>query len=85
MDAPVTRVAVDVMLKPEILDPAGQAVERALPSLGLDGVTSVRIGKHIELELAVDGAEAEALAAKVADELLANPVIEEWSVTVLPA
>lgn len=81
----MTRVAVDVMLKPEILDPAGQAVERALPSLGLEGVASVRIGKHIELELQGDVADAEALAAKVADELLANPVIEEWSVTVLEA
>ena len=79
----MTRVAVDVMLKPEILDPAGQAVERALPSLGLQGIASVRIGKHIELELEGDVADAEALAAKVADELLANPVIEEWSVTVL--
>ena len=43
------RVHIDVMLKDEILDPQGQAVERALPSLGYEGIGSVRIGKHIEL------------------------------------
>ena len=43
------RVAVDVMLKREILDPQGQAVERALPALGFGGVSDVRVGKHVEL------------------------------------
>ncbi|CAN5170869.1 phosphoribosylformylglycinamidine synthase subunit PurS [soil metagenome] len=79
----MTRVIVDVMLKPEILDPQGQAVERALPSLGLDGVASVRIGKHIELEIADDVSDPEALAAEVADKLLANMVIETYTVSVL--
>jgi phosphoribosylformylglycinamidine synthase PurS subunit len=77
----VARVAVDVMLKREILDPQGQAVERALPALGFSGVSDVRIGKHVELTVA-DG-DAEAAARRVAEALLANPVIEEFSVHVL--
>lgn len=79
----MTRVVVDVMLKPEILDPAGQAVERALPSLGLQGVASVRIGKHIELEVADDVVDPAGLAAQVADKLLANLVIEAYAVTLV--
>jgi phosphoribosylformylglycinamidine synthase len=77
----VPRVAVDVMLKREILDPQGQAVERALPELGLQGVSGVRVGKHVELE--VDGGDPEAAARQVAEALLANPVIEEFTVHVL--
>ena len=77
----MARVAVDVMLKREILDPQGQAVERALPALGFSGVSDVRIGKHVELTVA-DG-DAEAAARRVAEALLANPVIEEFSVHVL--
>ena len=77
------RVAVDVMLKREILDPQGQAVERALPELGFEGVSGVRIGKHVELD--VVGVDAEAAARQVAEALLANPVIEEFSVRVLPS
>ena len=76
------RVAVDVMLKREILDPQGQAVERALPSLGFTGVSDVRIGKHVELTVS-DG-DGEQAARQVAEALLANPVIEEFSVRLLP-
>jgi phosphoribosylformylglycinamidine synthase PurS subunit len=79
----LARVAVDVMLKREILDPQGQAVERALPALGFSGVSEVRIGKHVELT--VSGGDAETAARRVAEALLANPVIEEFSVHVLPA
>lgn len=79
----MARVAVDVMLKREILDPQGQAVERALPALGFSGVTDVRIGKHVELT--VQDGDAEAAAGAVAESLLANPVIEEFTVRVLPA
>jgi phosphoribosylformylglycinamidine synthase PurS subunit len=75
------RVAVDVMLKREILDPQGQAVERALPSLGFTGVSDVRIGKHVELTVR-DG-DGEQAARQVAEALLANPVIEEFSVRLL--
>jgi phosphoribosylformylglycinamidine synthase len=72
---------VDVMLKREILDPQGQAVERALPELGLEGVSGVRVGKHVELD--VGGGDPEAAARQVAEALLANPVIEEFTVHVL--
>ena len=77
----VHRVVVDVMLKPEILDPAGQAVANALPTLGFAPVAGLRIGKHIELEVEAEDADA-ALeqAAKMADVLLANPVIEDSTV-----
>jgi phosphoribosylformylglycinamidine synthase len=80
----VARVVVDVMLKPEILDPQGQAVARALPSLGVDGasaVTDVRIGKRIELTIDGD-VDAATLAAveELAHTLLANPVIEDYAV-----
>ncbi len=69
------------MLKPEILDPAGQAVANALPTLGFAPVSSLRIGKHIALEIEADNAEA-ALeqTARIADVLLANPVIEDHAV-----
>jgi len=69
------------MLKREILDPQGQAVERALPELGLEGVSGVRVGKHVELD--VDGGDPELAARQVAEALLANPVIEEFTVRVL--
>ena len=77
----MTRVVVDVMLKPEILDPQGQAVQRALPRLGFDGILDVRQGKRFEIEL--DGPADEAALAKareVAEKLLANTVIEEFKV-----
>jgi phosphoribosylformylglycinamidine synthase len=82
----VARVVVDVMLKPEILDPQGQAVARALPQLGLTGVRDVRIGKRIEIEL--DGEADEAALDRVrafADQLLANPVIEDYAVRAEPS
>jgi phosphoribosylformylglycinamidine synthase len=78
------RVAVDVMLKREILDPQGQAVERALPSLGFAGVSDVRIGKHVELTVGDGDGDGEQAARQVAEALLANPVIEEFSVRLLP-
>jgi phosphoribosylformylglycinamidine synthase PurS subunit len=74
----VGRVVVDVMLKPEILDPQGQAVAGALPRLGYDRFTDVRQGKRFELE--VDGEVTEAVLAEVreaAATLLSNPVIED--------
>ena len=77
----MARVIVDVMLKPEILDPQGQAIERALPSLGFDQVTNVRQGKHFELE--ITGTDAQAVAEKVASTLLANPVIEDFTIGVI--
>ncbi|AIJ26973.1 MULTISPECIES: phosphoribosylformylglycinamidine synthase subunit PurS [Amycolatopsis] len=78
----MARVVVDVMPKPEILDPQGQAVAGALPRLGFTGVTSVRQGKHFELE--VDDSVDDETLAKIAEGFLANPVIEEWTVRRLP-
>jgi phosphoribosylformylglycinamidine synthase subunit PurS len=77
----VATVIVDVVLKPEILDAQGQAILAALPTLGFSGVSSVRQGKHFEIE--VDGDLDEAALERVrqiAHTLLANPVIEEFSV-----
>jgi len=74
----VARVVVDVMPKPEILDPQGQAVANALPRLGFTGVGSVRQGKHFELE--VDDDVDDATLARIAETFLVNPVIEEWVV-----
>ncbi|RFU43468.1 phosphoribosylformylglycinamidine synthase subunit PurS [Actinomadura logoneensis] len=82
--AAVARVVVDVMLKPEILDPQGQAIARKLPQLGFEGVAAVRQGKRFELEL--DGPADEAALAevrKIAETLLANPVIETFEVHAL--
>jgi phosphoribosylformylglycinamidine synthase PurS subunit len=76
----VARVVVDVMLKPEILDPQGQAVANALPRLGVTGVTSVRIGKRIEIEFT--GEPDLEQARQIADKLLANLVIEEFTLRV---
>lgn len=80
----MARVVVDVMLKPEILDPQGQAIARKLPQMGFEGITGVRQGKQFELELEGPADEA-ALeqVRKVADTLLANPVIENFEVRVL--
>jgi phosphoribosylformylglycinamidine synthase len=77
----MARVVVDVTLKPEILDPQGQAVMGALPSLGFSGVRGVRVGKHFQIELdgdADDGTLAEVHA--MAEKLLSNPVIEDFTV-----
>ena len=71
----MSRVIVDVVLKPEISDPQGQAVFGALGRLGHDSITSVRQGKHFVLE--VDGTPDEAELKQIAETLLANPVIED--------
>ena len=82
----MARVVVDVMLKPEILDPQGQAIARKLPQMGFDGVVAVRQGKRFEVEL--EGPADEAALERVrriAETLLANPVIENFEVRVLQA
>ena len=71
------------MPKPEILDPQGKAVLGALPRLGFSGVTDVRQGKRFELE--IDGEVTDAVLAeveKMAETLLSNPVIENYTVRV---
>jgi phosphoribosylformylglycinamidine synthase PurS subunit len=74
----VARVVVDVVMKPEILDPQGQAILGALGRLGIEGVASVRQGKHFELEVAEDLPDA--TLHQLADTLLANPVIEDFTI-----
>ncbi|MBB4687531.1 phosphoribosylformylglycinamidine synthase subunit PurS [Amycolatopsis jiangsuensis] len=74
----MARVVVDVMPKPEILDPQGQAVARALPRLGFSGVGEVRQGRHFELD--VDDTVDDETLAKIAEGFLANPVIEQWTI-----
>jgi len=79
----VARVVVDVMLKPEILDPQGRAVQAALTRLGLTGVADVRQGKRFEISLdgVLDEDRNETLNT-LAAELLANPVIEDYSLRI---
>lgn len=72
------RFEVIVSLRPGLADPAGRAVEESLPTLGFDGVSGIRIGKHIELSVeATDVAAAQELARSVAEQVLSNPVIED--------
>ena len=74
----MARVVVNVMPKKEILDPQGQAIVRALGRLEISGVQDVRQGKRFELE--VDAQVTEADLEKIAAELLANTVIEDYEV-----
>ena len=76
------RVIVDVMPKPEILDPQGKAVLGALPRLGFTGVTEVRQGKRFELEIPEVTDDALAQIEKLAETFLANTVIENYVVRV---
>jgi phosphoribosylformylglycinamidine synthase len=76
-------IVVEVMLKPEILDPQGQAVASALPRLGFTFAKSVRQGKRFEIEVAGEpSAEQIAEVEKAAQTLLSNPVIENFVVKV---
>ena len=75
------KARVHVMLKPGVLDPQGEAVRHALGSLGFDGVNGVRQGKVIELDLAeTDAARARKTVTEMCEKLLANTVIESYSV-----
>jgi phosphoribosylformylglycinamidine synthase subunit PurS len=81
----VAKIVVDVMLKPEIHDPQGEAIAGACHRLGFTEVVSVRQGKRFEVEIAPgDAAEAAGgpaiLVAELAAELLANPIIEEFAI-----
>ncbi|MGI9226753.1 MAG: phosphoribosylformylglycinamidine synthase subunit PurS [Candidatus Nanopelagicaceae bacterium] len=79
----MAKIIVEVMLKPEILDPQGQAVASALPRLGFDFAKSVRQGKRFEID--VDGEPTNIQldeVKKAAEVLLSNPVIENYTVRV---
>lgn len=79
----MAKVVVDVMLKPEILDPQGRAVKGALIRLGLGGVVDVRQGKRFEIDLSGDlDLERLEQVHRLAEELLANPVIEDYDLRI---
>ncbi len=75
----MARVIVNVMPKAEILDPQGQAIVGALGRLGHSGISDVRQGKRFELE--VDDTVDDTALAEIAESLLANTVIEDWTIT----
>ena len=77
------KIVVEVMLKPEILDPQGTAVSAALPRLGFNFAKSVRQGKRFEIEVEGEPTPAQlAEVEKAAEKLLANPVIETYVVKI---
>ena len=79
-------VMVEISLRPGIADPQGATIERSLPALGFEGVRGVRVGKSIRFLLdAPDGTTASARVQEMCDRFLANPVIEDCSVTVAAA
>jgi phosphoribosylformylglycinamidine synthase subunit PurS len=75
------RYAVNVTPKPGILDPQGRAVEGSLDHLGISGVSGVRVGRRVELTVeAADEAAARSVVDRLAGELLANPLIEAYTI-----
>ncbi len=77
------KARVFVTLKPSVFDPQGHTILDALQSMGYRGIEDVRQGKYFELQLqAATGDAARALAAEVADKLLANPVIESYRIEI---
>jgi len=78
------KAIINVYLKEGVLDPQGKAAHHALGSLGFDGVTDVRIGKQIVLELdATDRAQAQAQIKEMTETLLANTVIEDYTIEII--
>jgi phosphoribosylformylglycinamidine synthase subunit PurS len=80
----MSKATVFVRLKSEVLDPQGDAVKRALDKLGFEGIRGVRIGKLIEIDLGdtptTDPTALKSRLEKMADEMLANPVIEDFEI-----
>lgn len=77
---------LDIQLHAGIADPQGSTIERALPTLGYDGISQVRSGKSIHLDIdATDAAAAESKLIEVCDTFLTNPVIEGASIRVVEA
>lgn len=78
------KARVHIMLKNGVLDPQGEAIRHALGTIGFEGVNGVRQGKVIEIDLTSDNpAEAEAEVGRMCEALLANTVIESYSVEVI--
>jgi len=83
---PFFRARVQVSLRPSVLDPAGEATRAAAARLGVSGIQRLRIGKAIEVELeAPDRTSAQQQLELLSDRLLANPVIENWTLDVVEA
>ena len=78
------RARVYVTLKREVLDPQGEAVKKGLETLGISGVGQVRVGKVIDVDIDGDPATVHARLDEAARKLLANPVIEDFRVEVVP-
>lgn len=77
---------LDIQLHPGIADPQGSTIERALPTLGFDGMSNVRSGKSIHLDIeAPDAGAAEAQLEEVCEKFLTNPVIEAARISVVEA
>ncbi len=79
------RAKIQVSLRPSVLDPAGEATKSAALKLGVKGINKLRIGKSIDIEIEADTeAEAKNQLEMLSDRLLANPVIEDWTLQVSP-
>ncbi|MDQ3991416.1 MAG: phosphoribosylformylglycinamidine synthase subunit PurS [Actinomycetota bacterium] len=78
------RFEIVVMLKPGLSDPQGKTIEDSLPTMGWDGISGVRMGKHVELTVEADTEDAAAaMVDDVARRVLSNPVIEEFRAQVV--
>lgn len=80
LPVPRFQARVLVSLRPSVLDPAGEATRAAAARLGVEGVVGLRIGKAVEIEIeAIDASSAQSKLELLSERLLANPVIEDWS------
>lgn len=80
---PLFRARVQVSLRPSVLDPAGEATRAAAARLGVSGISRLRIGRSVDVELeAPDDATARSQLELLSDRLLANPVIEDWQLSI---
>lgn len=79
------KAKVYVTLKPSVLDPQGKAIQHSVELLGFENVADIRQGKYFEIALDADLSEreAQALAEKIAGDILANPVIEDYKVEIV--
>ena len=79
------KAKVYVTLKPSVLDPQGKAIHHSVELLGFESIRDVRQGKYFEVQLAdeMSAAEAEEIASKIAKDVLANPVIEDYKVEIV--
>jgi len=83
---PLYRATVQVSLRPSVLDPAGEATRAAATRLGVSGLVKLRIGRSVDVELdAPDADTARSQLELLSDRLLANPVIEDWQLTLAAA